>query len=322
MAPMTSRIAAIAAFALCTPAHVGTAGHPVVLLRNHNVLKGEARLQDGKWMVELADGGQVQLEGWRVIGTFPSIAAAFAWRREQLAPHDTDALFSLAFWALRHDHPAGAVSILRDLQAGRSADPRWNVLERELRREAQRSPQGPPPDRRLPRRGLSVKETTPQQREEFARVVEPVLLRHCSSVGCHGPGGDFAFRLVPPPPTAQRSAAASTHNLRTTLRQVDPRSPLQSRLLEWATRPHATDRLIPPLPPDSTDSRILRKWLAGLGPDAPRPPLRRTPAQIASTVLPQQPAPPAFSRSQPPLPPTPSRDPYDPSLFNQRNDGT
>lgn len=322
MAPMISRIAAFTAFALCALLQVGTAGQPVVLLRNHNVLKGEARLQDGKWMIELADGGRVRLEGRRVIGAFPSIAAAFAWRREQLAPHDTDALFSLAFWALRHDHPAGAVSILRNLQAGQSDDPRWDVLERELRRFAQRSRPGPPSDSRLAPRGLSVKETTQRQREEFSRVVEPILLRHCSSAGCHGPGGDFAFRLVPAPPTVQRSAAASTHNLRTTLRQVDPRSPLQSRLLEWAMRPHATDRHTPPLPPDSDESRILREWLAGLAPNASRPPMRRTPAQIASTVLPQQPAPSALSRSQPPLSPTPSRDPYDPSLFNQRNDGT
>ncbi len=289
---------------------------PVVLLTNDAVLYGTARRERDQWVVELTRGGRVILPQQHVLARFPSMAEAFAWRQARLDPQNTDAWLSLGFWALRHNYPEGAAQVLRSQRVSGRVDARFAALQEQLRRHATStspSPQGSG----SPQTGLSWKEVPSAERRFFFDRVEPVLLQRCGMVGCHGPGGDFAFRLLPPHPSERKRSSTSLHNLRTTLRQVDPRTPSASRLADFATRAHAATLTNPPLSPEDPEWKVLAEWLSRLSTPSPDLPEKMLPDAVGPTVLSQLPTPEVPRHFEGSSRPVRSRDPYDPRLFNE-----
>ena len=289
---------------------------PVVLLANDSVLRGTARLEGDQWVVDLTRGGRVVLPKRDVLARFPTMADAFAWRQSRLDPRDTDAWLSLGFWALRHNYPEGAANVLRSQGVNGRVDVRFAALQEQLRRhtnseaQSRRSSSGR-------QAGLSWKEVPLAQRRFFFDRVEPVLLQRCGTVGCHGPGGDFAFRLLPPHPSERKRSSTSLHNLRTTLRQIDPRTPSASRLADFATRAHAATLTNPPLPRDHPEWKILAGWLDRLNRPSTDIPEKMLPESVGPTVLTQLPTPELPRNFEGPSDSVRSRDPYDPRLFNE-----
>lgn len=289
---------------------------PVVLLTNDSVLRGTARIERDQWIVELTRGGRVVLPQRDVRGRFPSMADAFAWRQARTDPRDADAWLSLGFWALRHDYPEGAATVLRSQAVSGPVDARFAALRRQLERYTS-STSEPPRSSSGRQAGLSWKEIPVTQRRFFFERVEPVVLQRCGMVGCHGPGGDFAFRLLPPHPSERKRSSTSLHNLRTTLRQIDPRTPSVSRLADFATRAHAARLTNPPLSPDSAEWRVLAGWLNRLKTPSPNAPEKMMPDAVGPTVLTQLPTPNLPRNVESSSNSLRSRDPYDPRLFNE-----
>ncbi|HHM12971.1 MAG TPA: hypothetical protein ENJ16_05410, partial [Planctomycetaceae bacterium] len=282
---------------------------PVVLLTNDSVLYGTATRERDQWVVELTRGGRVVLPKRDVLARFPSMAEAFAWRQARLDPQNTDAWLSLGFWALRHNYPEGAAKVLRSQRVSGRMDARFAALQEQLRRHvtsASPSPRGSV----SPQTGLSWKEVPLAERRFFFDRVEPVLLQRCGMVGCHGPGGDFAFRLLPPHPTERKQSSTSLHNLRTTLRQVDPRTPSASRLADFATRAHAATLTSPPLSPEDPEWKVLAEWLTRLSTPRPDLPEKMLPDTVGPTVLSQLPTPEVPRHFEGSSRPVRSRDPY------------
>ncbi len=314
---MCRRLWSVAAMVLVGVAAAPACGDgPVVLLRNHSVLRGTARLEQDQWIVELTHGGRVALPRQDVLARFPSMAEAFAWRQAQLDPGDADAWLSLGFWALRHDYPDGAAMVLQSRAANGGRDTRFAALREQLRRRPP-STSGPPTSFPGQPAGLSWKEISETQRRFFLERVEPILLRRCGMVGCHGPGGDFAFRLLPPHPSERRRSSTSLHNLRTTLRQIQPRASSASRLADFATRAHADTLTGPPLSPDSPEWNVLATWLRRLNTPKADAPEKMLPDAVGPTVLTQQPTPNLPRDFHGSLHSQRSRDPYDPQFFNE-----
>ena len=315
---MSERLWPVAAAVLVALAAASARGDgpPVVLLTNHSVLRGTARLERDQWIVELSRGGRVVLPRQDVLARFPSMAEAFAWRQAQLDPGDADAWLSLGFWALRHDYRDGAAMILQSRAANGGLDTRFAALQEQIRRYPPSTSRQPTTSPGQPA-GLSWKEISETQRRFFFERVEPILLQRCGMVGCHGPGGDFAFRLLPPHPSEQRRSSTSLHNLRTTLRQIQPRATSASRLADFAAQAHA-DRLTgPPLSPDGPEWNILDTWLRRLTSPKADAPEKMLPDAVGPTVLTQQPTPNLPRDVQGSPHSLQSRDPYDPQFFNE-----
>ena len=314
---MSRRLWPTAAMVLVGLAAASACGDgPVVLLKNDNVIRGTARLERDHWVVELTRGGRVVLPKRDVLARFASMAEAFAWRQARLDPADADAWLSLGYWALRHDYPDGAAMVLQSQAANGRLDTRFAALREQLGRHATRTSRPPTSSPFQPAR-LSWKEIPDVERRFFFERVEPVLLQRCGMVGCHGPGGDFAFRLLPPHPSERKRSSTSLHNLRTTLRQIEPRASSVGRLADYATRVHADTLTSPPLSPDSPEWKVVAMWLHRLNTSRIDTPEKMSPDAVGPTVLTQQPTP-ALPRDFQGSPHSSrSRDPYDPRLFNE-----
>jgi hypothetical protein len=74
--------------------------------------------------------------------------------------------------------------------------------------------------------------------ETFTQSVQPVLMNHCASGGCHGPQSDTALRLFRVPAGKSASRRITQRNLYAVLPLVDRENPMNSRLLTAPNGPH------------------------------------------------------------------------------------
>jgi hypothetical protein len=76
--------------------------------------------------------------------------------------------------------------------------------------------------------------------ETFANTVQPLLLNHCSTAGCHGPQSQTSLRLLRIPPARVTGRRLTQRNLHAALSAVNRDIPEESPLLLVPTQPHAT----------------------------------------------------------------------------------
>ncbi len=151
----------------------------------------------------------------------------------------------LAEWCLRHHLYEQAALALADAVATDSSHPRIGLLERRLKLELeQQAPAGLhakeaeselPTSRDLDRMVQGLPAGTV---ETFTATIQPMLLNHCSTAGCHGPQGTASLRLLRIPTGKAPSRRATQRNLYAVLSAVDQDHPAQSPLLSAPMRPH------------------------------------------------------------------------------------
>ena len=78
--------------------------------------------------------------------------------------------------------------------------------------------------------------------ETFAQVVQPLLMNHCTSSGCHGPQSETRFRLMRTPVNQPAGRRLTQRNLQAVLEYVDYNAPSSSRLLTVVSGPHGPVR--------------------------------------------------------------------------------
>ena len=76
--------------------------------------------------------------------------------------------------------------------------------------------------------------------ETFTQSVQPVLMNHCATGGCHGPQSETGLRLFRVPTGKQASRRITQRNLYSVLPYVDRDNPVGSRLLTVPNGPHGT----------------------------------------------------------------------------------
>jgi hypothetical protein len=82
----------------------------------------------------------------------------------------------------------------------------------------------------------------PKTIETFAQMIQPMLVAHCGSAACHGPGSPSKLQLFRPPAGSLPSRRLTQRNLYSVLEWVDRDDPAKSPLLNVPTRPHGTTR--------------------------------------------------------------------------------
>jgi hypothetical protein len=216
----------------------------VLLLRNGELIEGDITLAGDRYDVTVPSG-QMHIRRSEVEFVGHSMLECYERRKALISIDKVQDHLELADWCLRHHLYEQAALALADAVATDSSHPRIGLLERRLKLELEQ--QGSPEthakeaDSDLPSsRDLDrmVQGLPAGAVEVFTATIQPMLLNHCSTAGCHGPQGTASLRLLRIPSGKSPSRRATQRNLYAVLSAVDQDRPAQSPLLTAPMRPH------------------------------------------------------------------------------------
>ena len=298
----------------------------VLVLRNGYVLTGHITPQGDYYLVTFGNSSEARMPADQVELVCSNIEEAYLIKRDRVDPTDIKAHFRLADWCLRQQLTARAADQTLCCLALNPEHPRIATLKRRL--EILSNVGQPSATVAHPKVAVLADDRQTETLHElpvgvvkqFTEAVQPVLLNRCATNACHGSGGKSEFRLVRPRLGRILTHRMTQRNLLTTLKFVDRQSPLNSPLLTAPAAPHGG------LPGPafganaSAPMRSLGAWVIRVAGDAAQaqPPGSHDANEGASAG--SQPDP---SKSDSPLPvrsaSLPSRDPFDPDIFNRRH---
>jgi hypothetical protein len=234
----------------------------VLLLRNQNVLRGKISRAGDYYFVVVPDG-EIRLRTWQVDAVCGSLDEVYRIKSESLPLGRLDGHLELAEWCLR-ERLFGYAG--EQILHARQLDPtnvRVALLERRLRTAvteserpastvASKPPAGLPtrttPTHKMPTHKMPthemldelVRDLPSEAMAEFTGRVQPLLVNHCATAGCHGPGAKSDFRLERIPVDRAYSRRLSQRNLHAVLDLVDREQPIGSPLLALPSQPHGS----------------------------------------------------------------------------------
>jgi hypothetical protein len=274
----------------------------VLLLRNGELIEGEITLAGDRYDVTVPSG-QMHIRRSEVQFVGHTILECYQRRKGLVSIDKVQDHMELAEWCLRHHLYEQAALALADAVATDSSHPRIGLLERRLKLELEqqklagthvKEPESEQPSSRdLDRmvRGLPAGTV-----EVFADTIQPMLLNHCSTAGCHGPQGTAALRLLRDGSGKAPSRRATQRNLYSVLSAVDQDHPAQSPLLLAPMHPHGQAKSAVFTTREALQYQQLVHWVYSLsnhrGPDfgsadsgtphSSRAALRHRPAKVAA----------------------------------------
>jgi len=216
----------------------------MLVLRNSRIIEGRIEQVDGGYVVDFGNG-QIRVNSTEVELVCDGLEDGYRRKRAAIRPGNLHHHLALAQWCLRHDLLEHAAAELADAVAVEPDHPMIGILQHRL--DMARKP--PPPVRvdvaRQATSGPSNDEVDGMVRnlpsgavETFTQSVQPVLMNHCATGGCHGPQSADALRLFRVSLGKRASRRVTQRNLYSVLSLVDRNTPLDSRLLTVPIAPH------------------------------------------------------------------------------------
>lgn len=364
-------VVAVSVFAVPSPAtpagQTGLEPAPqqgVLILRSGGVLRGKITRAGERYYVALPDG-EIRVRAAEVEFRCRDLEEAYRHQRASVQPASVHDHLRLARWCLRHRLLGHAGRELADALEADPTHPMIAVLRRRL--QAAREPDPPrrgaaegtpsiggPPAKPLDR-PPSLEEldrlvrTMPRGTvETFTETIQPLLINHCATAGCHGPRPQGNFRLLRIPAGRPPTRRLTQRNLHAVVPWIDPQQPAASPLLTAAAEPHGAAAKAILTEGQDAQYRRLADWVCQVanrsGPGAaetvtPRqePPAGGLPAESGPLDPPPAATPGAPDQkpaadSQPQKPPAEGGsvkrgarlpvfvpvDPFDPEIFNRR----
>ncbi|NQT11706.1 MAG: hypothetical protein HQ582_03085 [Planctomycetes bacterium] len=220
-------------------------GEGCVLLQNGNLLQGRITPTEGGYLVAI-DGGRIVVRAEEVEFCCGTLEEAYQRKRSFLQPGDVRAHLELAQWSQRHGLPGHAARELAEVKALAPAHPMIPLIQRRIQMSL-----FPPEKIQRPVRQIDnapsfedlerlVRGMPPRSMETFTQAVQPLLMNHCSTAGCHGPEAENRFRLFRTPAGRHPSRRLTQRNLHSTLEWIDRSDPGASKLLLAPVRPHGS----------------------------------------------------------------------------------
>ncbi len=219
----------------------------VLLLRNGNVLAGKIRKEGEHYRVTLRNG-EIKIRADQVELACGSVEEGYQQKRAAIqAGGGAQGHLDLARWCLRQrlfQHAEFELEVARTIEPDH---PRVGVLERHLAMSQPVSnPAKSPPGRtKVRRRIASAEELDTMVRslpdgavENFATTVQPILLNHCATSGCHASNGNNHLRLDRMPIQRHAKRRPTLRNLHAVLKLVRSSAPDRSPLLTYPIRSH------------------------------------------------------------------------------------
>jgi len=307
-----------------------------VLLHNGHTLRGTVQFQADRCLLDLSSGIQVRLKRESIAFIGETMLEVYAFQRATVNPGDVTATLRFAAWCMQQGLLKEAGLQLENAGRIRQRDPRIQHLQRRLAILNQ------PPSRRSTLANDSVRAVVSsdqiQERmsqlsaetiQQFASLIQPMLLNRCGTNRCHGPAANSGLTLIRTAsgrPIPQRLTYRNLYNI---LDQLESGNALTSDLLTAPSSPHGKIDGGIFSQQDALQMNKLVKWceLAIQG-----QPARRIDSVSGPTTVLAQPSPARVRKMGPtidPIPPAPrrpavppglpdgGRDPFDPAPFNE-----
>jgi hypothetical protein len=216
----------------------------ILVLRNGQTIEGRITRVDGWCVVDLPNG-QIRIKAADVDLLCGSLEEGYRLKRAAADVGNVHDHLELAQWCLRQKLLGPAAAELADAKTADPTNRMIGVLEQRLKLAlepppatgaAGRSSAGPS-NAELDRMIRSLPRGTV---EAFTQSVQPVLMNHCATGGCHGPLSDSGLRLFRVPTAKSAGRRITQRNLYSVLQLIDRESPAESRLLTAASGPHGS----------------------------------------------------------------------------------
>jgi len=230
----------LAGFFALAQAALGQSAAPVVVLQGGRVLEGVAERYGGTVIVRPINGGEIRLPATDVKFTAASLDDAYRHLRDALPLRDGDARLDLVDWCLRENLHARAADQLLAAGMEECDTNRRDRLERRLLYTVI-APQpltvASPAQRPNEDYSALLRELSALAVEEYTVAVQPILLRHCATAGCHS-AKESRFTLLRPVGQSVLPQRHTHRNLSSVATWVDRNNPQNSPLLQNARGQH------------------------------------------------------------------------------------
>ncbi len=225
----------------------------LLLLRNGRVLQGEIEHEADRYRVRLSNG-EIHVHQREVTAVCADLPAAYQALLATGQSQSVEHRLRIAVWCIDQRLYEQATAELELAKSMSPKDRRIEYVARRLQLAQEPPPSTQPVERQastpelitheeLNRLVRSLPKGTPEQ---FADVVQPILLSRCATSRCHGLAADQPLRLIRPPTNKSQASRITQRNLNSVLDFVDHAHPHDSRLLRAASEPHG-ESAHPPL---------------------------------------------------------------------------
>lgn len=221
----------------------------VLLLRNGEVIEGQVTLSGDRYDVAMKNSElHIRVADVRLTGH--DRTELYRQWRDNLEHGKVQEHLDLAEWCIKNRLHSEAKAEISAASEADSTHPKITLLERRLELIDR-------PAAAKPARATTAGSATPAlvsndeldklvrslptgSMETFVTSVQPLLLNHCSTAGCHGPQSQTSLRLQRISPTRVTGRRQTQRNLYAALSAIDRNNPDESPLLLVPTQPHAT----------------------------------------------------------------------------------
>lgn len=218
-------------------------GRRMLVMRNGQIFEGRITSANGHYIIDL-DDGQIRLKAADVELVCDTLEDGYSRKRAAIQVGNVHHHLELAQWCLRHNLLDSAAAELADAKTADPTHPMIAALQHRLKMAMEpqtATDSGPtkaagPSNEELDRmvRGLPRGAV-----ETFTQSVQPVLMNHCATSGCHSPQAE-GMPLLRVSGSKPNSRRITQRNLGSVLDFVDRDNIAASRLLTAASGPHGT----------------------------------------------------------------------------------
>jgi len=215
----------------------------VLVLHNGQVFQGKITQAGDRHIVALG-GGQISIKSSDVEVCCSSLEEAYQFRKRYSPCQCALDHIQLAQWCQRQGLLESASRELAEAKRLDSLHPMIPLLERRLQAMREgvepRQPIAMTAIHREPEDELDhlVRKLPSGTMESFTQTIQPMLMNHCMTSGCHGPGASKTFSLTRVSAGGVTSRRITQRNLQTVLQWIDRNKPEASPLLAIPLRAH------------------------------------------------------------------------------------
>jgi hypothetical protein len=217
----------------------------VVLLRNGQAIEGRITRAGDLYYVVLPEG-EIRLKAAEVELCCRNLEEGYLRKRAAITADTVEEHLRLAQWCQRQGLLKSAAAELADARRIDPRHPMIGILEHRLQMALE-----PPPKPAAPSTAPGVSFETLDQMvrglpsgtvEEFTQAIQPILMNHCATGGCHGPQGESKMHLLRIPNGRPATHRLTQRNLYEVVQLIDREKPDASPLLAAASKPHGSAR--------------------------------------------------------------------------------
>lgn len=222
-----------------------------LLLRNGQVLHGQVSREGANFIVT-SPGTRLVVKEGEVESHCRSMEEVYIHRRKRMSLESAQDHLEMAQWCLRYRLLEAAQSELSEAISLDRSHPLIPVVERRLElarmpaeekeRRSQATAATGPPAPTADELDRMVRGLPPKTVEVFAAKIQPMLMSHCATAGCHGQPTEKGLQLYRASATSRPSRRITQRNLYAALQWIDQEDPQASPLLTACTKAHGTAR--------------------------------------------------------------------------------